>query len=242
MSAFAETGLTAAEVDQRIASGAVNDVPSAPSRTTGQIIRANVFTRFNALIGSLFAIVVACGAYRDSLFGGVVVANTLIGVVQELRAKRTLDSLVIVSAPKVSAVRDGAVTPLAVNELVLGDVIDLSPGQQIAADSEVLVTTNLEIDESLLTGEADPVVKQGGDGLLSGSFVVAGAGRARVTKVGADAYGARLASEARRFTLVHSELRAAIDRIVTAVTVVPSAIAGMIIDCTLGQTPTASGT
>jgi cation-transporting ATPase E len=223
----ADSGLTAAQVAERIATGAVNDVPAAPSRTTGQIIRANVFTRFNALIGSLFAVVVACGAYRDSLFGGVVVANTLIGVVQELRAKKTLDGLVIVSAPKVTAVRDGAVTPLAVNQLVLDDVIDLSPGQQIAADSEVLVSTNLEIDESMLTGEAEPVVKQPGDELLSGSFVVAGAGRAQVTKVGADAYGARLAAEARRFTLVHSELRAVINRIVTTVTwlLVPTGIA-----------------
>ncbi|HEX4980386.1 MAG TPA: HAD-IC family P-type ATPase, partial [Ilumatobacteraceae bacterium] len=225
--AHADTGLTAAQVAERVAGGAVNDVPAAPSRTTGQIIRANVFTRFNALIGSLFAVVVACGAYRDSLFGGVVVANTLIGVVQELRAKRTLDRLVIVSAPKVTAVREGAVTPLAVNELVLDDVIDLSPGQQIAADSEVLVATNLEIDESMLTGESEPAVKRPGDELLSGSFVVAGTGRAQVTKVGADAYGARLAAEARRFTLVHSELRAVIDRIVTAVTwmLVPTGIA-----------------
>jgi len=224
---FADSGLTAAQVAERVARGAVNDVPAAPSRTTGQIIRANVFTRFNALISSLFAVVVACGAYRDGLFGGVVVANTLIGIVQELRAKRTLDSLVIVSAPKVTAVRDGGVTPLSVNEIVIDDVIDLSAGQQIAADSTVLVSTNLEIDESMLTGEADPVVKQPGDELLSGSFVVAGAGRAQVTKVGADAYGARLASEARRFTLVHSELRAVINRIVTAVTwlLVPTGIA-----------------
>ena len=175
-----------------------------------------MFTRFNALIGSLFAVVMVCGAYRDGLFGGVVVANTLIGIVQELRAKRTLDSLVIVSAPKVTAVRDGALTDVAVNELVLDDVIDLSAGQQIVADSEVLTATNLEVDESLLTGESEPVVKQPGDELLSGSFVVAGSGRAQVTKVGADAYAAQLAEEARRFTLVHSELRAVINRIVTA--------------------------
>ena len=223
----AEHGLTAAEVDERISRGAVNDVPAAPSRTTAQIVRANVFTRFNALIGSLFVVVVACGAYRDVLFAGVLVANTLIGIVQELRAKRTLDSLVIVSAPKVTAVRDGAVTPLSVNEIVVDDVIDLSAGQQIVADSSVLVSTNLEIDESMLTGEADPVAKEPGDELLSGSFVVAGAGRAQVTKVGADAYGARLSSEAKRFTLVHSELRAVINRIVTAVTwlLVPTGIA-----------------
>ena len=100
LSRLAETGLTAAEVTQRIADGAVNDVPAAPSRTIRQIIRANVFTRFNALIGSLFAVVVVCGAYRDALFGGVVIANTLIGIVQELRAKQTLDSLVIVERPE----------------------------------------------------------------------------------------------------------------------------------------------
>lgn len=220
-------GLTSAEVAERVARGAVNNVPDAPSRTISEIIRANLFTKFNALIGSLFAIVMLCGAYRDGLFGGVIVANTLIGIVQELRAKRTLDKLTVVNAPKVNAVRNSAVVHLAVNELVLDDVMDLLPGQQVVADSMVLVCSNLEVDESLLTGEADPVVKQPGDELLSGSFVVAGNARAQVSKVGADAYAAQLAEEARKFTLVHSELRAAIDRIVTLVTyaLVPTGIA-----------------
>ena len=223
----ATSGLTAAEVAERVARGEVNNVPDAPSRTIGEIIRANLFTRFNALIGALFVIVMACGAYRDGLFGGVIVANTLIGIIQELRAKRTLDKLTVVNAPKVTAMRDGRPEHLAVNKLVLGDVMDLLPGQQIVADSTVLTATNLEVDESLLTGEADPMVKQAGDELLSGSFVVAGSARAEVSKVGADAYAAKLAEEARRFTLVHSELRTSIDRIVTLVTwaLVPTGIA-----------------
>ena len=223
----ATSGLTAAEVAERVARGEVNNVPDAPSRTINEIIRANLFTRFNALIGALFVIVMACGAYRDGLFGGVIVANTLIGIVQELRAKRTLDKLTVVNAPKVTAMRDGRPEHLAVNHLVLGDVMDLLPGQQIVADSTVLTATNLEVDESLLTGEADPLVKQAGDELLSGSFVVAGSARAEVSKVGADAYAAKLAEEARRFTLVHSELRTSIDRIVTLVTwaLVPTGIA-----------------
>ncbi|MGD9702048.1 MAG: HAD-IC family P-type ATPase [Acidimicrobiia bacterium] len=224
---IAQSGLTAAQVAERVARGEVNDVPDAPSRTVSQIIRANLFTKFNALIGSLWAIVMICGAYRDGLFGGVVVANTLIGIVQELRAKRTLDQLSVVNAPKVMAVREGSVHELAVNELVLDDVMDLRPGQQIVADSAVLVATNLEVDESLLTGESDPVVKHEGDELLSGSFVVAGSARAQVNKVGADAYAVQLSEEARRFTLVHSALRAAMDRIVTLVTyaLVPTGIA-----------------
>jgi cation-transporting ATPase E len=220
-------GLTSAEVAERAARGEVNDVPDAPSRTISEIIRANLFTRFNALIGSLFAIVMACGAYKDGLFGGVIIANTLIGIIQELRAKRTLDQLTVVNAPKVTAIRDGKPQQMAVNKLVLGDVMDLLPGQQIVADSVVLTATNLEVDESLLTGEADPIAKAPGDELLSGSFVVAGNARAEVDKVGADAYAAQLAEEARKFTLVHSELRSSIDRIVTLVTwaLVPTGIA-----------------
>ena len=214
------TGLNASAVAERVARGEINNVPAAPSRTISEIIRANLFTRFNALIGSLFAIVMICGAYRDGLFGGVVVANTAIGIIQELRAKKTLDQLTVVNAPKVHAVRDSAVVELAVNDLVLDDVLDLLPGQQIVADSVVLTSASLEVDESLLTGEADPIVKQIGDELLSGSFVVAGNGRAQVDKVGADAYAAKLAEEARRFSLVHSELRTSINRIVTLVTYV----------------------
>ena len=148
----ATTGLTSVEVAERVQRGQVNNVPEAPSRTFGEIIRANLLTKFNALMGSLWAIVIACGAYRDGLFGGVVIANTLIGIIQEVRAKRTLDQLTVVNAPKVNAVRDGQVVHLAVNQLVLDDIVDLLPGQQIVADSTLVTGSRLEVVESLLTG------------------------------------------------------------------------------------------
>src|SRR5262249_9637776 len=202
-------GLTRAEVAERIRPGRVNIVPDAPSRTFGQILRANVFTRFNFLMTTLAVIVVALGSPRDALFFGVVIANTLIGTIQETRAKRSLDRLAVLSAPRAHVIRDGEEVELGVHQIVLDDVLELIPGNQIPADATTLMASNLEIDESLLTGEADPVVKQPGDEVMSGSFVVAGRGRAQVTKVGADAYAAKLAEEARRFTLVSSDLRAA---------------------------------
>lgn len=226
----AARGLSAAEVAERTARGEVNEVPRAPSRTVGEILRANVLTRFNALIALLVAIVLAAGAPQDALFGGVIVANSIIGIIQELRAKRILDQLAVLSAPVAHVVRDGEVTDMAVHEIVLDDVLDLRPGHQVVADGVVLTTDALEIDESLLTGEADPETKHPGDELLSGSFVVTGSGRARVTKVGADAYAVKLAEEARRFTLANSELRASVDRIVTWVSwgLIPAAI-GLVI-------------
>lgn len=211
-------GLSAAEVAARVADGLVNTVPESPSRTVPQILRANLLTRFNALMCALLAIVLACRAYKDALFGGVVVANAVIGVVQELRAKRTLDRLSLLSTPKALLVRDGEVTEHRLSEIVLDDVIELRLGMQVVADAEVATATGLEVDESLLTGESDPVSKQPGDQLFSGSFVVAGSGRAQVSKVGADAYAARLAEAAKRFTLARSELRLAMDRIITWVT------------------------
>jgi cation-transporting ATPase E len=210
-----ERGLSTADVDERVRSGRVNITPEAPSRTFGQILRANVFTRFNFLMTTLAVIIVALGSPRDALFFGVVISNTLIGTIQEMRAKQSLDRLAVLSAPKAHVVRDGDDVEIAVHEIVLDDVLDLKPGNQVPADGTMLVVSNLEVDESLLTGEADPVEKEAGDDLLSGSFIVAGSGRAQVTKVGAEAYAAQLAEEARRFTLVSSELRNAVNKIIT---------------------------
>jgi len=208
-------GLTDAEVASRVAAGLVNAVPPAPSRTIAQIIRANVFTRFNLLMSVLLGIVLACGAYKDALFGGVIVGNALIGIFQEIRAKRILDRLAVLSAPRAFVVRNGEVHDLDVDDIVLDDVIELRAGMQVVADGIVSVTDGLEVDESLLTGESDAIVKAVGDQLMSGSFVVAGTGRGQVDKVGADAYAAKLAEEAKKFTLATSELRGAIDKIVT---------------------------
>ncbi|MGW7487838.1 HAD-IC family P-type ATPase [Streptomyces sp. NPDC054786] len=219
-------GLTAAEVAERVARGEINDVPVRSSRSAAEIVRANVFTRFNAIIGVLFVIILVVGPIQDGLFGFVIVANTGIGIVQELRAKRTLDSLAVIGEARPTVRRDGVAVEIPTYEVVLGDVIELGPGDKVIVDGEVLESDGLEVDESLLTGEADPVLKKPGDRMMSGSFVVAGSGAFTATKVGRQAYAARLAEEASRFTLVHSELRTGISRILKYVTwmMIPTAI------------------
>jgi cation-transporting P-type ATPase E len=211
-------GLTAQEVAERVAHGQVNDVPAVPTRTVGQIVRANIVTRFNALLGSLLVVILIVGPIQDALFGFVLVANAGIGIYQELRAKRTLDSLAVLTSPHVRLVRDGDLREAPLTEVVLDDVLELQPGDQVVVDGEVLEASELEVDESLLTGEAEPVVKERGHEVLSGSFVSAGSGRFRATRVGARAYAAQLAEQGRRFSLTRSELRSGIDQILRIVT------------------------
>ena len=210
-------GLTDAEVEQRRADGRTNDVPDPTGRTIAQILRANIVTPFNILLGGLLVVIIAIGEYRDALFGFVLVANALIGIVQETRSKRALDALAVLNAPHAKVRRNGEEIDIMSKDIVLDDVIVLTLGDQIAVDGEVLESTNLEIDESLLTGEADPVDKAPGSPVMSGSFVVAGSGIIRATAVGADAYAFRLSSEARRFSLVKSELRTGINQIIKIV-------------------------
>jgi cation-transporting ATPase E len=224
------TGLTATEVAERVARGEVNDVPVRSSRSAPEIVRSNVFTRFNGIIGILWLIVLFVAPVQDSLFGYVIIANTGIGIVQELRAKRTLDGLAVIGEARPTVRRDGAATAVPTSEIVLGDLIELGPGDKVVVDGEMVEAENLEMDESLLTGEADPVLKHPGDALMSGSFVVAGSGAFRATKVGREAYAVRLAEEAARFTLVDSELRNGISTILKYVTwmMIPTAV-GLII-------------
>jgi cation-transporting ATPase E len=228
--AVSAAGLTTAQVAERIARGEVNDVPVRSSRSMAEIIKANVFTRFNAIIGGLFLVILVVGPIQDGLFGFVIVANTAIGIIQEWRAKKTLDSLAVIGEAKPTVRRDGVAAPVSTSGIVLGDVVELGPGDKVVVDGEVVEADSLEIDESLLTGEADPVVKRPGDTVMSGSFVVAGGGAFAATKVGREAYAAQLAEEASRFTLVHSELRGGISQILKYVTwmMVPTAI-GLII-------------
>ncbi|MCX4675210.1 HAD-IC family P-type ATPase [Streptomyces sp. NBC_01433] len=223
-------GLTTAEVAERVARGEVNDVPVRSSRSLTEIVRANVFTRFNLIIGVLWVIMLFVAPIQDSLFGFVIVANTGIGIVQEWRAKKTLDSLAVIGEAKPTVRRDGVAAEISTSEIVLGDLIELGPGDKVVVDGTVAEADSLEIDESLLTGEADPVIKRSGDPVMSGSFVVAGGGAFTATKVGREAYAAQLAEEASRFTLVHSELRTGISTILKYVTwmMVPTAI-GLII-------------
>ncbi|MDJ0384585.1 cation-translocating P-type ATPase [Streptomyces sp. G-G2] len=215
---FRAGGLTTAEVAERVARGEVNDVPVRSSRSTPDIVRANVFTRFNAIIGVLWAVMLFVAPIQDSLFGFVIIANTGIGIIQELRAKKTLDGLAVIGEAKPSVRRDGSAAEISTSEIVLGDVIELGPGDKVVVDGVTGEADGLEIDESLLTGEADPVLKKPGDPVMSGSFVVAGGGAFTATKVGREAYAAQLAEEASRFTLVHSELRTGISTILKYVT------------------------
>ncbi|MFJ5290967.1 HAD-IC family P-type ATPase [Streptomyces sp. NPDC088348] len=224
------TGLTTAEVAERVANGEVNDVPVRSSRSTADIVRANVFTRFNAIIGVLWVIMLFVAPVQDSLFGYVIIANTGIGIIQEHRAKKTLDGLAVIGEAKPTVRRDGKAGEVSTSELVLGDLIELGPGDKVVVDGETVEAEGLEIDESLLTGEAEPVHKKPGDPVMSGSFVVAGGGAFTATRVGREAYAAQLADEASRFTLVHSELRSGISTILKYVTwmMVPTA-AGLIV-------------
>ncbi|WHU48050.1 HAD-IC family P-type ATPase [Gordonia sp. L191] len=211
-------GLTADEVAERVAAGQVNSMPDRSGRTVADIIRANVFTRINAILGVLFAIVAFTGSFINGLFGLLIVANSGIGIIQEIRAKRTLDRLAIVGQTRPRVRRDGQVHELPPAEVVIDDIIEVGAGDQIVVDGEVVESLVLDVDESLLTGEADAVDKAAGDKILSGSFVVSGSGAYRATKVGADAYASQLAAEASKFTLVSSELMSGINEILKVIT------------------------
>ncbi len=216
--AAAPAGLSAAEVDQRRREGRTNDMPDAPVRTVGEIVRANVLTPVNAIIGSMFVLIMAAGFPADALFAGVVASNSVIGIAQELKARRTLHKLAVLSAPRARVVRDGRTMEVGTSEVVADEVLELQPGDQVVVDGEVVAARGLEIDESLLTGESDPVDKAPGDGVMSGSFVNAGAGWYRATAIGADSYAARLADEARRFKLAGSELKGGVNVVLRRLT------------------------
>ncbi|MCY0904309.1 HAD-IC family P-type ATPase [Arthrobacter sp. H14-L1] len=213
-----DLGLTSGQVDTRTEAGLTNAVPHEGSRSIWQILRANLLTLFNAVLGGCLVVVLLVGDPRDALFGFIVVANIAIGVVQEFRAKRTLDKLAVLHAPKARVLREGAVQELAVGAVVHDDVLVLRSGDQVPADARVLSAEGLELDESLLSGESDSVGKAAGDDVLSGSSVVAGSGTARVIRVGAESYASKLTAEAKRFSLVNSEIRNAINRIILYIT------------------------
>jgi len=219
-------GLTSAEVQERRARGAVNRVDQPTSRSAWAIVRANVLTRFNALLGALFVVVLVVGPLQDALFGLLMVVNSSIGIVTELRAKRTLDRFRVLTADSAHVVRDGQYQEVAVADVVTDDLVTAGPGDQVVADGVVVDAGGVELDESLLTGEADPVRKQPGDEVLSGSFVVAGTMHYRLTRVGADAYANRLAEQARTFTTPPSELQDGVNTILRWVTwaLVPAAV------------------
>ena len=214
----ARDGLSTAEVRERRAAGRINSVPTATSRSVGEIVRANVFTLFNGVVGGCFLLLLVLGQWRDALFGLSAVSNSLIGIVQEYRAKRSLDQLAILQAARNTVVRDGARETIPSEELVPDDLVVLNAGDQVTADMLLLGESPLEVDESLLTGESEPVPKTDGAVLLSGSLILAGSGRARVLRVGPDTFAYRLAAEARRFSLVTSEIRRGLEKVFRVVT------------------------
>ncbi|HEY3750692.1 MAG TPA: HAD-IC family P-type ATPase [Pseudonocardiaceae bacterium] len=211
-------GLTAEQVAERVATGRSNRTPRSTSRPIGEILRANLFTRFNAIIIALCVLVLVFGELPDALFGLIVVVNSGIGIVQELRARRVLDRLAVLGEEPVRVRRDGGELSVPPEEVVLDDVVLLAAGDRVPVDGQVLVTDQVEIDESLLTGESDPVHKAVDDAVLSGSFVVAGSAAVRATAVGQQGYAAELVAEASRFTVTRSELLSGIDKFLRYIT------------------------
>ena len=211
-------GLTATEVAERVAAGQVNAALTGTSRSVWEIVRANVFTRFNAILGGLFVLILITGSWADGLFGLVLIINSAIGIVQEYLAKRKLDRLALLHAPTATVIRDGAAVTVPTAAVVLDDLVELRTGDQVPADGELDSVAALEVDESNLTGESDAVPKAAGDEVRSGSVVVAGSGRFFAAAVGADSYANRITAEARKFTRTHSEIQSSINKLLKYIT------------------------
>ena len=189
-------GLTAAEVNARIEAGKINIADDSSDRTTGKIIRDNLLTYFNLIFLVITVLLCIAGAFRDLTFLPIIIGNILIGIVQELRAKKTLDKMKILNAGHAVVIREGKRQKVTAEELVIDDLVWLSSGDAICADS-VVVSGEITVNESMLTGEADGIVKKENEELLSGRFVVSGEGYARLTRVGNDSYISKLTNEAK---------------------------------------------
>ncbi|EDS77529.1 P-type ATPase - metal cation transport [Clostridium botulinum C str. Eklund] len=207
------TGLAKSEVEKRIKDGKVNTIPKAPSRTFKQILRANLFTSYNLLNAILAIAVLVAGSPKNAIFAGVIIVNTLIGIFQEVRAKAILEKLSVINKKKVRVLREGIIETIDIEEIVIDDAILLKDGEQILVDCTMLDKGELEVDESLITGESDSILKRNNDKLLSGSFVTSGTAYVKVTGVGKDTYAAKLAEEAKKFKLINSKLQIAINKI-----------------------------
>ena len=212
------TGLSSAEAKKRLHD--LGAPPETSSRSVSSIVAGNVFTLFNAIIGVFFVLMLLLGLFADALFGVIAIINSYIGIRQELKAKRTLDELAVLVAPKAKAIRDGQVTELLADEVVPGDVVVVEPGDQLVADGEVVSSRGLTLDEALLTGEADGIRKGLGDRALSGSFCLSGSGSYRVDAVREESYAGKLAGEARAFRHPPSPLQDEVNRVIIVCTYV----------------------
>ena len=213
-------GLTAQQVAERKEKGLWNKKAESATKTTKEIVKSNVFTYFNLIFLVIALLLIGVGAFRDLTFLPIIIANTLIGIVQEIRSKKVLDDLSILNSPKTRVIRDGSKKEIPADELVLDDIVELSAGGQIPADAVVL-NGQLNVNESLLTGESDEIVKKSGDELLSGSFVVSGSCLARLTKVGEESYISKLTHRATQTKEgEQSEMIRSLNRLVQAVGIV----------------------
>lgn len=208
-------GLSFKQVAQARAADETNEFDNSSSRSIVAILRANVFTIFNAILASAVVVVLAVGSWQDAVFGFVLLLNTLTGTIAELRAKRALDNLAVLAAPAAHVIRDGEAKDIEVSQVVLGELLELRSGDQVPADGQVLSSNGCEIDESILTGESVAVRKHENDQVLSGTTVIGGSARIRVTAVGEHSYANRLAMEARKYSVVTSELQEGTNRVLT---------------------------
>ncbi len=206
-------GLSAEQVESRRRQGLINGTDEIKTKTIGQIIRGNLITPFNILNAILAGLILMVGSYKNLLFMGVIFSNILIGTFQEVRAKKTIDKLKLIAAPKAHVLRDSTKTSLPVSDLVLDDIMLLTTGNQVCADG-VLVDGECEVNESLITGESNPIAKKIGDHLLSGSFVGSGNCSVRVEHVGADNYAAKITASAKYLKKPNSEIMTWINRII----------------------------
>ena len=214
------SGLSTEDVAEAVSRGDVNITSKQTSRSLMDIVRANVFTLFNAIIFTAMVVVLATGSWKDAVFGAVILVNTGIGIVTELKAKRTLDRLSILIAARAMVRRGGENIEIAHKDIVLGDILWLRAGEQVPADVEVLESWGLEMDESMLTGESATVRKAKGDDVYSGSTAVSGMALTRVTAVGEHSYAAKLAAQAKVYTKTISDLSRGINTILKYMTMV----------------------
>ena len=213
------TGLTNEQVQQRIEEGKVNANENPNTRSYKQIVRENVLTFFNFLNLALMVMVLLVGSYKNSMFMGIIVINTVIGIIQEVRAKKTLDKLAILTESKAVVLREGKKWTISTEKLVLDDILFLKTGDQVPADAKVL-EGSIEVNESLLTGESDNLQKIEGDELFSGSFVTSGEACCQVIHVGKDNYASQITSEAKEFKRHNSELRNSLNAILKTISVI----------------------
>ena len=213
-----QEGLTAQQVASRIREGLVNYETDIPTKSIGRIVRDNVCTLFNLINAVLAVAVILVGSYKNLLFMGVVLCNMVIGIVQEIRAKRTIDQLSILSSSKVKVVRDGKVEEVGIYDVVLDDVMDLSHGNQVSADC-ILLYGECDVNESMVTGESDAIHKKPGDMILSGSYLVSGHCRARTEHIGEDNYVSHISKQAKYLKKVQSEIMASLQKIIKIVSI-----------------------